>query len=108
MLNDISIPELFSLAGFVRLVSLAISVFNERKLKKRNAIEYGKVNSIALVLLHTLFYLGCIGEAVLLDKQANSYSILGLALFIFSMAILGVVIYQLQGIWTVKLIIVPD
>ncbi len=104
---DHTILMLFSLASATRLISLFISVANEKKLKKKNAIEYGKKNSKLLLLSHTLFYLSCLGEAVLLKKQVNNVSFFGVGLFIFSMAMLWIVILSLKDIWTVKLIIAP-
>lgn len=107
MYIDRTILILFLLAAIIRLISLIISAANEKKLKKRNATEYGKQNSRLLVLCHTLFYLCCLGEAILLRKNSNNISFIGLGLFIFSMIILCIVILNLKGIWTVKLMIVP-
>jgi len=104
---DYTILVLFSLASATRLISLFISIAHERKLKKKKAIEYGSINSKVLLLCHTLFYLSCLGEAILLKKHINSTSFFGLGLFIFSMCMLWIVIYSLGDIWTVKLIIAP-
>ena len=108
MVVDYSILMAFSLASATRLISLLISVANERKLKKKNAIEYGTKNSKLLLLCHTLFYLSCLGEAILLNKHVNNVSFFGLGLFIFSMCMLWIVIYSLRDLWTVKLIIAPE
>lgn len=98
---------LFLLASAIRLASLVTSVVNEIKLKKKNAVEYGKKNSKVLVLCHTLFYISCLLEAGFLNKHVNDISFLGLGLFIFSMIMLWIVIFSLKGMWTVKLIIAP-
>jgi len=95
------------LATTVRLVSLVISVANEKELKKGNAVEYGIKNSKVLVLCHTFFYLFCMGEAMLLKKHISQISFIGLGLFIFSMVMLWIVILSLKKMWTVKLIIAP-
>lgn len=108
MVVDNTILILFSLASATRLISVFKSVANERKLKKKKAIEYGSKNSKLLLLCHTLFYLSCLGEAILLKKHVNNVSFFGLGLFIFSMCILWIVIYNLKDIWTVKLIIAPE
>ncbi len=107
MYVDHIILMLFLLASATRLISLFVSVANEKKLKKKNAIEYGKRNSKLLFLCHTLFYLCCLGEALLLQKQVNNVSFFGFGLFIFSMTMLWIVILSLKDIWTVKLIIAP-
>jgi isoprenylcysteine carboxyl methyltransferase (ICMT) family protein YpbQ len=71
-------------------------------------MEYGKRNTLVLVLFHTLFYVACLGESLLLQKRANDFTTFGMMLFIFSMAILAIVIYHLRDMWTVKLIIAPQ
>ncbi len=107
MYVDHIILLLFFLASATRLISLLVSVANEKKLKKKNAVEFGKRNSKLLLLCHTLFYLSCLGEAFLLKKQINNVSFIGIGLFIFSMTMLWIVILSLKDIWTVKLIIAP-
>lgn len=107
MLIDFTILMLFSLASVIRLISLVISIANERKLKKKNAVEYGKRNSKMLLLCHTLFYFSCLGEAILQKRHDDSISFFGFGLFIFSMVMLWIVIFSLKDIWTVKLIIAP-
>jgi len=108
MFVDYTILVLFLLACVTRLISLLKSVANERKLKKKKAIEYGTRNSKLLLLFHALFYLSCLGEAIVLKKQVNNLSFFGLGLFVFSMCMLWIVIYTLKDIWTVKLIITPE
>ena len=107
MLVDHTILILFVIASATRLISVFVSVANEKKLKKKNAIEYGKKNSRLLLLCHTLFYLSCLAETLLLKKQVNTISLIGFGLFIFSMTMLWIVIFSLKDIWTVKLIIAP-
>lgn len=104
---DYTILLLFFLVTIIRLISLIISVANEKKLKTQNAVEYGIKNSKVLVLCHTFFYIFCLGEAVLLKKHVNNISFIGLGLFIFSMVMLWIVILSLKEMWTVKLIIAP-
>ena len=108
MVVDYTILMFFFLASATRVTSLFISVANERKLKKKKAIEYGTKNSKLLLLCHMLFYLCCLGEAIVLKKHVNNVSFFGLCLFIFSMCMLWIVIYSLRDIWTVKLIIAPE
>jgi len=108
MFVDYTILMFFFLASAARLVSLFKSVANEKKLKRKKAIEYGTKNSKLLLLCHTLFYLSSLGEAILLKKHVNNISFFGLGLFIFSMCMLWIVICSLRDIWTVKLIIAPE
>ena len=104
---DAAILILFSLAAIMRLSSLVKSAANEKKLKKANATEYGRKNSKLLVFCHTVFYLACLGEAILLNRHSKSISFWGFGLFVFSMIMLWIVIFNLKEMWTVKLIISP-
>jgi isoprenylcysteine carboxyl methyltransferase (ICMT) family protein YpbQ len=104
---DPAILILFSLASITRLASLFKSATNEKKLKKANAVEYGSKNSKLLVFCHTVFYLSCLGEAVVLNRHIKNISFWGFGLFVFSMVMLWIVIFNLKGMWTVKLIISP-
>src|SRR5262249_49460595 len=72
------------------------------------AMEFGKTNSLILVVAHTLYYASCMFEgfsngAFFLDRIA----IVGLGLFIFSIIVLYWVILSIRHVWTVKLIIAP-
>jgi isoprenylcysteine carboxyl methyltransferase (ICMT) family protein YpbQ len=98
---------LFFAAVALRLASLVKSASNEKKLRKANAVEYGRKNSIWLTVAHTLFYLSCITESILLARTVSSITWIGVALFAFSMIVLWTVIFSLKDIWTVKLYIAP-
>ena len=98
----------FFSAMAIRLISLFKSASNEKRLIQKNAIEYGKKNSKALILVHSLFYISCLAEAILSDKSANYISFIGFGLFVFSMIMLWMVIFSLKDIWTVKLYIARD
>ena len=100
-----AIVILFLLASAIRVVSLIKSASNEKKLRKANAVEYGRNNSRVLVLFHVLYYLACLSEAIVLNKSVDKISFIGFGLFIFSMVMLWIVIFSLKDIWTVKLII---
>lgn len=91
-----------------RLISLFKSIFNEKRLIKEGATEYGKTNSAVLTIIHVVFYLSCIVEAVLLDKQFNDITMIGLGVYGFSMFFLWWVIIELNPIWTVKLYIAKN
>jgi|SRR5688572_2042767 len=103
-----TIVILFLLASAIRFVSLIKSASNEKRLRKANAVEYGRNNSIVLVLFHALYYLACLGEAIVLHKTANIISFFGVGLFVFSMVMLWIVIFSLKDLWTVKLIIARE
>ena len=98
----------FALIFCCRLASVVVSIINERRLKKRGAIEFGKRNTQLLALLHLLFYIAAFSEAYWQQAQFDIISVVGLLVSLFSMAMLAYVIYQLWPIWTVKLILVTD
>jgi len=100
-----SIVPLFAMALCVRLISLFISLRNERRLKQAGAIEYGKVNSAVLTLSHIAFYLLSLWQGIHDDRHINQVSLFGAGLFCFSMLMLYFVIRALGSVWTIKLII---
>ena len=103
-----SIVPLFIIALCVRLVSLFVSLRNERQLKKAGAMEYGKINSMMLTVSHIAFYLLCVWQGVHDHRYINYLSLLGAGLFCFSMVMLYLVIRALGSVWTIKLIIATD
>ena len=103
-----AIVILFLLASAIRVVSLIKSASNEKKLRKANAVEYGRNNSRVLVLFHVLYYLASLSEAIALNKSVDKISFFGFGLFTFSMVMLWIVIFSLKDIWTVKLIIARE
>lgn len=91
-----------------RLISLFKSIFNEKRLIKEGAVEYGKKNSTVLTIVHILFYVGCIVESSLLEKVYNNTTLIGLSIYGFSMFFLWWVIIALNPVWTVKLYIAKN
>lgn len=97
----------WSCFGF-RLISLFKSIFNEKRLIKEGAQEFGKQNSAILTIVHVLFYVSCIFEAKYFENIYNSISLIGLSVFGFSMFFLWWVIIALNPVWTVKLYIAKN
>lgn len=98
---------LFSIIFILRLSSLFKSISNEKKLLASGAVQYGKLNSTILTILHILIYFSSLYEAVALSRSFNVYTYSGLSLYAFSIIILWIVIWKLKDIWTVKLYIAP-
>ncbi|RAH96328.1 hypothetical protein DLJ53_32240 [Acuticoccus sediminis] len=102
------------LYGFVavailfRLVSLAVSIRNEKALKAAGAVEYGAGNSKAIAIAHVGFYLAGLAEYLLRPVPFDVISGLGIILYAFGAAMLVVVMVLLGRFWTVKLIIAKD
>jgi isoprenylcysteine carboxyl methyltransferase (ICMT) family protein YpbQ len=99
---------LFFIFFILRLVTMVISQRNEKKLRKMNAVEFGKSNSLWLVIAHTLYYTAAMIEGFVKGAFfTDRISYVGLALYVFSIVALYYVIYSIRHVWTVKLIIAP-
>lgn len=92
----------------LRLLSVGISIRNERRLKAAGAVEHGRLVSRVLAVLHTLFSVATLGEGLLRAPQWTTLTSVGLAVYLFSFVILFLVIRDLSPIWTVKVIIAKD
>lgn len=103
-----TILTLFCTFFALRLVSLFISIYNEKKLIKQGAVQYGKINSICLTIIHILFYCASLYEAYYQHTPFDIYSEFGLAFLLFAYFILFYVIYELREVWTLKIYIAPQ
>jgi isoprenylcysteine carboxyl methyltransferase (ICMT) family protein YpbQ len=104
-------PLLFILfigASLLRVGSVAVSKRHETALKARGAIEYGRHTSHLLAAAHTLFYGGAFAEGLWRRTQPTGWTTMGLLLYLLSMLVLALVWYELNGLWTVKLLIASD
>lgn len=90
----------------LRLISLAVSIRNEKRLLKNGAKQYGKINSLLLTLAHIFYYFGALYEAYIKGVDFNTLSMVGVMAFAYGM--LFYVIYKLRDVWTVKLYIAPN
>ncbi|HET7577656.1 MAG TPA: isoprenylcysteine carboxylmethyltransferase family protein [Bacillales bacterium] len=99
---------LFLLFFILRMGTLMVSIQNEKRLKGRGAVEFGKQNSLVLAVLHVIFYIAAIVESLIRGARFDGWSVAGIILFSFSYLVLLLVIYQLRQIWTVKLYILKE
>jgi len=99
---------LFIGAVLLRAGSVAVSRRNEKALKVHGAREYGRSTSHLLAAAHTLFYSGALVEGLWRNTQPTLWTIVGLLLYVISIITLVLVWRELQGLWTVKLIIASD
>lgn len=105
---EIKIILTFFAAVVIRLLSLLISNKNEKNLKLFGAVEYGKFNSIILMISHTLLYFSAFIEGIIRKTQFDTITQAGIIIYIFATIILCIVMYQLGNLWTFKLIIADD
>lgn len=92
----------------LRLISLAVSIRNEKRLLKNGAKQYGKINSLLLTLAHIAYYFGALYEAYIKGVDFNTLSMAGVGVMAFAYGMLFYVIYKLRDVWTVKLYIAPN
>ncbi|MCM2477313.1 DUF1295 domain-containing protein [Rhizobium sp. CG5] len=89
-----------------RLITLAISIRNERALKSAGGQEFGKTNSAVLTLAHIAFYVSAVSEYLWFPADASDVvSLLGVLIYASGALVLVAVIRALGRVWTVKLII---
>lgn len=103
-----TIATLFLLALLVRFISFLISSKNEKKLRASNAVEYGRFNTVLLIISHTFIYLSCLVEAYIRKTQFDSLTVTGFLLLLLSIFVLFIIIQELKDVWTFKVYIARD
>ncbi len=97
-----------ALVFLIRLAFLKVSVKNEKAILADGGKEYGAENSKRITILHILFYALAPLEAFIRKTEMDAVSGMGVVLLVFSMCMLYVVVKLLEGIWTVKLMLVKN
>lgn len=90
-----------------RLVELAIARRNEKWIKAKGGIEYGKGHYPIMVLIHTAFFLFFISEVLLLHKGISNFWPLLLFLFVMTQGMRIWALSSLGRYWNTKIIILP-
>lgn len=94
-----------ALAIMARLASLVVSKRHEARLRAAGAVEYDSGTTRLLALLHTAFYLCGMAEALWKQAPVDTVTVVGMVLWLLSMAALVAVVRELKGLWTVKVLI---
>lgn len=102
------ITIIFILIFCIRLISLSISIKNEKRLIAVGAKQFGEKNSKLLALAHIVYYFAALAETYIQGVQFDTTSMVGLVIIVFSLIMLFYVIYELGEIWTVKIYIHPQ
>lgn len=102
------ITTLFFLFFAIRLLSLSISIRNEKRLIAEGAKQFGEKNSKLLAAAHIAYYFAALAESHLRGVSFDAVSTAGAALTAFSLAMLFYVIHALGKIWTLKIYIHPQ
>src|SRR5437870_7141684 len=99
---------LFLGVALLRVGSVAVSKRHEKVLKAQGAREYGRSTSHLLAAAHTVFYSGTLVEGLWRRTQPTPWTTVGLLLYALGILALVLVWRELQGLWTVKLLIASD
>ncbi|WP_033916816.1 isoprenylcysteine carboxyl methyltransferase family protein [Campylobacter sputorum] len=93
----------------LRLYFLKISKKNEKNILKNGGKEYGVNNTKVITIVHVMFYLFCLFEAIVREVKFDMVSCIGLGLLMFAFFMLYYIVnYLLKDIWTVKLMIAKN
>lgn len=99
---------LVGLVAAMRLVELAVSRRNTARLAARGAVEVGRAHYPAMVALHALFLVSCVGEVWLFRRPfvalLASFSV---GLLVGAAALRWWVIRTLGERWSTRVLIVP-
>lgn len=91
-----------------RMVELAVSARNERRLRERGAVEHGRGHHPWMVALHAGFFAACLLEPALLDRPfAGPWAWPLAALLAAAMALRVWTIRSLRGRWCTRVLILP-
>lgn len=102
------ITLIFVLTFCIRLISLKISIRNEKQLLAAGARQYGGKNSALLATVHIAYYLAALSESHIRGVTFDGISALGTAIVAFALLMLFHVIRTLGDVWTVKIYIHPQ
>lgn len=102
------IVALFVLFFVVRLVFLAISIKNEKRLIAKGAVQVGEKTSKILAVAHIVYYFLSLASAYCFGVKFNGVSAFGAMLVVLSLIMLGHIVHKLGEIWTVKVYIAPN
>ncbi|WP_107726933.1 isoprenylcysteine carboxyl methyltransferase family protein [Neisseria weaveri] len=101
------ITAFFIVFFLIRLVSLSISIKNEKRLIAEGARQFGEKNSKLLAAAHIAYYFLALAEAHIRGVPFDRVSAFGAGITAFALVMLFYVIRSLGKIWTLKIYIHP-
>lgn len=90
-----------------RLWELRIAKRNEKQLRDKGAVEFGRDHYPAIVALHTLWFVGILVEIVLLSRPINPFWIGLVAIFVGAQWLRYTTIRTLGNRWTTRVLVLP-
>ncbi len=104
----IAIVEVVCALVILRLLALAYSAYNGKRLEMRGAVHYGRYNSVILLLAHGLYLALALVEVVYWDTTIDEVSLCGMGLVGLSYALLMYAMWRLGSLWTLNLYMMPS
>ncbi len=98
---------LIPLAIIQRIAELRLARRNERLARSQGAIEVGANHYSAIVVLHTLWFIGMIVEIVLLTRAVSSFWPLFLLIFLLAAGLRYWAIRSLGVRWNTRILVIP-
>jgi len=95
-------------ATALRLGTLAVSIRNEKRLKRDGATEYHAATTALLALAHVSYYLAAFAEGLFRPAPPDWVTVAGMAIYAFGIGALFWVIAVLGRFWTVKMVVARD
>lgn len=96
-----------ALVAAQRLLELRVSRRNERRVRLRGAVEYGRSHYPAMVALHALWLVSTLAESVLRGPEPPALWYVPLAAFLLVQPLRYWAILSLGESWNVRVLVVP-
>ena len=98
---------LIPLAILQRISELRVAKRNERGLRERGAIEFGKDHYPAIVTMHTLWFIFMIAEIIILSRPINPFWPVLLPIWLGAQGLRYWTLRTLGTRWTTRVFVVP-
>ena len=99
---------IFSFVVLQRIVEIIIAKENEKWMKAKGAIEFGKEHYPYIVLVHVFFLISFLFEVSYYEKTLSPLWPGLLAIFIFAQVLRYWCLYSLGRFWNTKILILPN
>ncbi|HYK75118.1 MAG TPA: isoprenylcysteine carboxylmethyltransferase family protein [Pseudoneobacillus sp.] len=91
-----------------RLVELKVAKDNEKWMKQKGGVEFGKKHYRFIVAIHSLFFIFFIWEVTLFEKNLSEYWPFLLIIFVLTQSGRVWALTSLGRYWNTKIIVVPE
>ena len=90
-----------------RIAELRVARRNEKVMRERGAVEYGQSHYAAIVALHAVWFVGMIGEVVILTRPINPFWPALLLVVLLAQGLRYWAIRSLGTQWNTKILVLP-